>query len=37
MTVLHGVNAPAALRVPEPLSPPIELAGIPVAEARAPG
>jgi hypothetical protein len=37
VTVLHGANAPAALRVPEPLSPPIELAGIPTVEAQAPG
>jgi hypothetical protein len=36
VTVLHSAGAPAALRVAEPLSPPIELAGIPAIEARAP-
>jgi hypothetical protein len=36
VTVLHPGNDPAALRVPEPPSPPIELAGIPPTEARGP-
>jgi len=36
VTVLHPSDAPTALRVAEPLSPPIELAGIPAIEARAP-
>ncbi|MBV8693080.1 MAG: hypothetical protein JOZ37_03555 [Actinobacteria bacterium] len=36
VSVLHSANAPTALRVPEPASPPIELAGIPAVEARAP-
>ena len=36
VSVLHAGNDPAALRVPEPPSPPIELAGIPAPEARGP-